>query len=351
MRTVRLSALFITTFLLLVQVVPTAIAQSCRWAGTAPICSGECGGNETEITRLDEVPSHWVPPFANVNPSFGAACLTGTKALCCTQVQGSVCRWDGTAPFCEGSCKAGETKGQPADGSSSGAACLTGAKAYCCRSIGANLGRTGARLAAETTEDVIYAVAANGDLDWFRHIGREEGTFQWASNEARKVGVGWEPKHLFSGGDGIIYVVTKNGDLMWYRHESRVDGSFLWESENGKKVGTGWNAKHIFSGGDGVIYAVMANNDLLWFRHDGQNDGSFKWAFSEGKKVGVGWDVKQVFSSGDGIIYAQMKNNDLLWYRHDGRRDGDFKWGFPDGKRVGIGWDFIQLFTGAALAK
>jgi hypothetical protein len=76
----------------------------------------------------------------------------------------------------------------------------------------------------------------------------------------------------------------QNGDLMWYRHDGRNDGSFKWEFKDGKKVGVGWNVRHVFSGGGGVIYAVMNNGDLMWYRHDGRNDGSFKWLFPKGRR-------------------------------------------------------------------
>ena len=105
--------------------------------------------------------------------------------------------------------------------------------------------------------------ASGGELKWFRHVGREDGSFRWEG--PKKVGTGWgDVKHVFSGGDGIIYVVTpiveatlptgtgpgmgghpaSGGDLMWFRHVGREDGSFRWEGP--KKVGTGWNFKQIF---------------------------------------------------------------------------------------------------------
>jgi hypothetical protein len=96
--------------------------------------------------------------------------------------------------------------------------------------------------------------------------------------------------------EGIIYAVADNGDLLWFRHDGRSDGSFTWADANARKVGVGWNVKHVFSGGDGVIYAVADNGDLLWFRHDGRSDGSFRWADANARKVGVGWNVKHVFS-------------------------------------------------------
>lgn len=129
----RALALFAFAFALFMLTMQFAAAQSCHWDGTAPFCSGACGSNQTELTRLDGIPDFWVPPFVNVNPPFGASCLTGTKALCC-ETPGRSCHWDGTAPFCNGACHSGETASQPPAGSSSGAGCVFGSKAYCCQS-------------------------------------------------------------------------------------------------------------------------------------------------------------------------------------------------------------------------
>ncbi len=48
--------------------------------------------------------------------------------------------------------------------------------------------------------------------------------------------------------DGVIYGVADNDDLLWYRHDGRGDGSFRWAADEGKKVGNGWNFKNLFSG-------------------------------------------------------------------------------------------------------
>ena len=107
------------------------VAQSLRWDGTGPFCGGTCVAGETELTRLSGIPDFWVPPFVTGTPPFGSNCLTGTKALC-VATPGSSCRWDGTAPFCNGSCRSTETQARPPGGSSSGSSCWTGSKVYCC---------------------------------------------------------------------------------------------------------------------------------------------------------------------------------------------------------------------------
>jgi hypothetical protein len=237
----------------------------------------------------------------------------------------------------------------------------------------------------------IYAIVPNGDLIWYRHLGRDDGTFRWEGG--KKVGTGWAGfEHVFSGGDGIIYAIdpisTKavndvpgipsrisGGNLWWYRHVGREDGSFRWEGP--KRVGTGWaGLEHVFSGGDGIIYAVdpvadlskhvpgrtniVSGGNLKWYRHLGREDGSFRW---EGPKtVGTGWaGFPHLFSGGDGIIYAVTpladrshavpgreniaSGGDLKWYRHLGREDGSLKWEGPN--KVGRGWSGLEyIFSG-----
>ena len=223
-------------------------------------------------------------------------------------------------------------------------------------------------------------LASGGDLMWYRHIGREDGSFRW--DGPRRVGTRWDVfKHVFSGGNGIIYAIQENGDLLWYRHVGRGDGSFVWQGP--KKVGIGWGElSQVFSSGDGIVYGVTprveatsdhfgrgatlpSGGDLLWFRHVGREDGSFDW--NGPKKVGTRWDAfSTVFSGGDDIIYGVTprvdtalsdhvggdtilaSGGDLMWYRHIGREDGSFRWESP--KRVGTGWGKLpQVFSGGVL--
>jgi hypothetical protein len=130
--------LVVFAFALLALEIPQTAAQTevydCRWDGTSPFCDGECGAGETEIPRLATPPGGGAPP-AYHGPRFGAACATGTKALYC-KASGVTCRWRGTAPFCAGECRNGETQANPPPGSSSGSGCVTGSKVYCCSGTG-----------------------------------------------------------------------------------------------------------------------------------------------------------------------------------------------------------------------
>lgn len=94
---------------------------------------------------------------------------------------------------------------------------------------------------------------------------------------------------------GVLYGLADDNQLRWFRHTGREDGSFRWAAPEGKTVGTGWDFAHLFSTGGGVIYGVTATGDLLWYRHDGRGDGSFRWAVPQGAKVGSGWRFREVF--------------------------------------------------------
>ncbi|KAF5544861.1 hypothetical protein FNAPI_9300 [Fusarium napiforme] len=105
-------------------------ASGCRWEGTAPYCDGECESGWSERGRSQ--------------CGDGSCCWTGSKALCCEdedaaqklvkqqdKVGASGCRWEGTAPYCAGECESGWSergRSQCGDGN----CCWTGSKALCC---------------------------------------------------------------------------------------------------------------------------------------------------------------------------------------------------------------------------
>lgn len=189
-------------------------------------------------------------------------------------------------------------------------------------------------------DGVIYAIRPNGDLYWYRHNGRFTGVFDWANGgNGVKVASGWQNfVHVFSSGNGVIYALEPNGDLRWYRHDGRLDGSNNWASNSQVVVGSGWDKyQRVFASGDGVIYAIDFSGNLIWYRHDGRLTGTVNWFNNLGTKVGTGWqNLRQVFSGGDGIIYVVRNNGELAWYRHIGWLTGDFSW--TAAKTIGSGW-------------
>jgi hypothetical protein len=90
------------------------------------------------------------------------------------------------------------------------------------------------------------------------------------------------------------------GDLLWYQHRGRSDGTVNWAGP--EQVGNGWNFRQVFAADDGVIYAVKDNGDLLWYQHRGRSDGTVNWAGPE--QVGNGWNFRQVFAADDSVVYA-----------------------------------------------
>ncbi|MEO8552300.1 MAG: tachylectin-related carbohydrate-binding protein, partial [Kofleriaceae bacterium] len=54
-----------------------------------------------------------------------------------------------------------------------------------------------------------YTPASGGDLKWFRHTGRDDGSRRWAPGSGTLVGTRWDSfKQAFSGGNGVIYAIT-----------------------------------------------------------------------------------------------------------------------------------------------
>jgi hypothetical protein len=48
---------------------------------------------------------------------------------------------------------------------------------------------------------------------------------------------------------GVIYDVTTDGDLVWYRHFGRGDGSFKWAQAQGQTVNSGFKGMHVIAAG------------------------------------------------------------------------------------------------------
>jgi Tachylectin len=110
-------------------------------------------------------------------------------------------------------------------------------------------------------DGVIYAIDQAGALLWFQHLGRSDGTVNWANGGgAQQVGNGWEIyKQVFAADDGVIYAIDEAGALLWYRHLGRSDGTENWASGGlPKQVGTGWNDfNQVFAADDAVVYVVL----------------------------------------------------------------------------------------------
>ncbi|MFT3902173.1 MAG: tachylectin-related carbohydrate-binding protein [Niabella sp.] len=136
---------------------------------------------------------------------------------------------------------------------------------------------------------VIYALRADGSLDWYRHDGSGDGTPLWANNGLPKtVGTCWNWENglqrIFSGTNGIIYVIRQDGALYWHRHNGYLTGTTEWEAPC--QIGSNWGGfQQVFSIGGGIIYAVEKDGTVLHFWHKGYKNGSPSW--DTPKKAGV----------------------------------------------------------------
>src|SRR5215469_9096266 len=157
---------------------------------------------------------------------------------------------------------------------------------------------------------ITHAMAqAPGELFWYRHTGRSRGTAVWANGGSRiQIGSGFGVfNKVFAADDGVIYGVTPAGDLYWYQHQGRSDGTAVWANGGtGIKIGSGFGVfNKLFAANDGVIYGVTTAGDLYWYQHQGRSDGTAVWANGgTGLKVGSGWTFSQVFAANDSVIYG-----------------------------------------------
>jgi hypothetical protein len=102
---------------------------------------------------------------------------------------------------------------------------------------------------------VIFAIKPNGDLMWYAYQGGGEsnvaGNSGWAANSGNAIGNGWQNfRAVFggatdAGGRGhVIYAVAQNGDLLWYRYngngESNRAGNSGWHPNSANPIGNGW---------------------------------------------------------------------------------------------------------------
>jgi hypothetical protein len=171
---------------------------------------------------------------------------------------------------------------------------------------------------------VIYGIRQDGKLIWSRHVGLLTGQGSdepGAWEEPREVSSDFgQYRKVFSAGDGVIYAIAEDGQLLWFRHVGFGDGTPGWEGP--VPVASGWaDYELVFSGGRGVIYAAGADGILKWNKHVGFETGAAEWQGP--KDVGRGWNgLRTAFSAGGGIIYSIAPDGILRWYRHNGYLDG-----------------------------
>ena len=182
------------------------------------------------------------------------------------------------------------------------------------------------------SDGAIYAIKTDGTLQKYKHQGYVDGGVSWSGPTT--IGRSWQNfQYVFSAGEGVLYSVKTDGTLEWYKQVDRPDGTTLWSGP--KNVGTSSPNSRFFAGGLGVMYTIRADGTLQWSKHNGYLDGSASWLGP--KDVGTAWqDFKQVLPPGGGVIYAIRTDGTLLWFKHLGYADGSGTWLGPI--EVGSGW-------------
>jgi len=177
---------------------------------------------------------------------------------------------------------------------------------------------------------IIYAIQADGNLYWYRHINWTTGApASWAnSGTGRLIGTGWQKfRFVLTAADGQIFAFLPNGDLLWYRYilSDINTGAGSWHAASGSRIGTQWNFPRVIGGWNNVFYAEDGNGDLHWYKYTGTN-GSFSWAANSGAKIGAQWQTyTQLFADPNGVIFGTRHGSALSWFRYLGT-NGTFNW-------------------------
>lgn len=195
----------------------------------------------------------------------------------------------------------------------------------------------------------LFGLKPNGDLIWYRYVVSDwnTGAGYWAAGSGSRIGTGFNTFSRLAGGyDGVIWGVAGNGDLHYYRY-MRTDGSTgsgAWVSKG--KVGSGFqHLSDIVGDSSGVLYGMAGK--LRWYRYDGS-----KWVTGSGKEIGNGWaetTQKTALCAGSGALYRVQLDKEtvpnlddkLLAYRlttwtNAGTQGG--AWYSGSGRQIGSGF-------------
>lgn len=198
---------------------------------------------------------------------------------------------------------------------------------------------------------VMYTVYADGRLKWFKHLGRDNGTYNWADGDGREIGSGWQiHTTVLASADGQLFGLCGDGTLWWHKWvlTNALTGEGHWAPGTNNIIHRGFGEyASVFGGWNGVFYAVDEQGDLYWFRYvagDGSN-GPGAWANDGvGRKIASGKrDYDMFLADVDGIIYGVRHGAALHWFRYlagDGS-NGPRAWannGQPI--QIGSGWEW-----------
>lgn len=201
------------------------------------------------------------------------------------------------------------------------------------------------------SQGIFYAIQADGVLMWYRHLGWQNGTANWANGgSGRQIGVEWQQfVTVMAAADGQIFALNSDGTLLWYQYilTDGQTGAGYWHPNSGAQIGSGFDAyPRVFGGWNNVIYAVDGDGLLFWYHYAGQA-GAVNWANSgNGRQIGLGWkEYPLLFADPDGVVYGIRQGDDLRWWRYVvvNYSTGDGHWA-NNGNAIpiGVGWGSIS---------
>jgi hypothetical protein len=203
----------------------------------------------------------------------------------------------------------------------------------------------------------IFNVTPDGALRWFRHTGSGQqdpsGGTGWAPNSGNQIGQGWSSGfRTFFGTQNVIYAVADDGSLRWYRYDGHGEhdptGNTGWATNSGNQIGRGWSAGfRDFVAVGGIIYSIADDGALRWHRYNGNGEhnpnGNTGWATNSGNQIGRGWSPGfRNFIGTAGAIYSIADDGALRWHRYNGKGEldptGSMGWVPNSGNQIGRGW-------------
>jgi hypothetical protein len=196
-------------------------------------------------------------------------------------------------------------------------------------------------------QGIFYAVQADGALLWYRHLGWQNGTINWANGgTGRQIGSQWQQfVKIVAAADGQIFAVNPDGTLLWYQYllSNSSTGAGSWHPQSGRQIGVGFDVyPRIFGGWDNVLYGVNGDGLLFWYRNAGPS-GGFAWANGGvGRQIGAGWkQYINLFADPNGVVYGIWQGSELRWWRYivQNSNTGAGYWANGGNEiSIGVGW-------------
>ena len=171
-------------------------------------------------------------------------------------------------------------------------------------------------------QGIFYAVQADGVLLWYRNLGWQSGSPQWANGgTGRQIGTQWHQfVTVLANSDGQIFALQADGTLRWYQYllSNAQTGAGGWHARSGTVIGHGFNAYgRMFGGWNNVLYCVDDTGALFWYCYLGP-PGSTNWANGgSGRRIGSGWKgYPWLVADPNGVVYGVWQGSELRWYRY-----------------------------------